>query len=115
MVNMNRRISVRVTAATQNDQGGNEAAIIDSWEKWAHIENRTGKNTDPYQQQVWQYDYKITMRYEVSRPTQSNYEIVYGNEVLKINSVSIENEGFKQLEVCRCSKVDTLVTINSVS
>jgi SPP1 family predicted phage head-tail adaptor len=107
---LNRRITVIVPGVTQNDQGGNEATTIDSWEKWAHVDNRTGSNSFQNQQQVWNYDYKITIRHEVSRPTKSNYEIQYEGYLLKIESISIDEEGYKGYEVCRCSKIDENVT-----
>ena len=110
MVNMNRRITIILPGVILNDQGGAEAVTLDSWEKWAHVENRTGSNSNPYQQQVWEYDYRITTRYEASRPTKSNYEVQYEGYRLKIESVSIDNEGFKAIEILRCTKVDEVVT-----
>jgi SPP1 family predicted phage head-tail adaptor len=115
MVKLNRRVTVQVTGATRNDQGGLVADVVDSWDKWAHVENRSGSNSSPLQQQVWDYDYKITMRFEKSRPTQSNYEIIYGTKRLKINSVSIDSEAFQFFEVLRCSTIDNLVSINQSS
>lgn len=114
---LNRRVTVQVVTATQNDQGGNEpgGTVVDSWEKWAHIEDRTGSNQFQNQQQTWSYDYKVIMRHERTRPTKSNYEIVYENYRLKIESVSIDSEGYKGFEVCRCSKVDEVVTTDQSS
>lgn len=110
MVKLNRRVTVIIPGATQNDQGGNEASIIDSWEKWAQVENRTGGNQFNNEQQVWNYDYKITMRREASRPTKSNYELQYEGYRLKIESLTIDSEGFKGYEICRCSKIDEDIT-----
>lgn len=110
MVKLNRRVRVIVSSAVQNDQGGNECIEVDSWEKWAQVENRTGGNSFPSQQQVWEYDAKITMRHETSRPMQSNYEIEYENARYKVESLSVDSEGFKMYDVCRCSKVDEVVT-----
>lgn len=110
MVKLNRRITVIVPGVTQNDQGGNEAITIDSWDKWAQVGNRTGSNQFQNQQQTWSYDYKITMRHESSRPTKSNYEIQYEGYRLKIESISIDEEGYKGYEICRCSKIDENIT-----
>lgn len=106
MVKLNRRVTVIIPGATQNDQGGNVAIDIDSWEKWAQVENRTGSNSFQNQQQTWQYDYKIIMRHETTRPTKSNYELQYEGYRLKIESLSIDSEGYKGYEICRCSKID---------
>ena len=96
-------------SVTQNDIGGNVAGIADQWIKWAHVEDRSGFNSNTYQQQVWQYDYKITQRYERTRPTKSNYEVIYEGWRLKIESISIDEEGYKGFEVLRCSKVDEFI------
>lgn len=110
---LNRRVTVIIPGYTLNDQGGPEAITVDSWEKWAHVENRSGSNSFPYQQQVWQYDYKIWLRHETTRPTKSNYEIQYEGYRLKIESVEIDSEGYKGYEICRCSKIDEAVTTES--
>ena len=115
MVKLNRRVRVIVSGAVLNDQGGPEAIEVDSWEKWAQVENRSGGNSFQNQQQLWSYDAKITMRHETSRPMQSNYEIEYENARYKVESLSVDSEGFKMYDVCRCSKVDEVVTINSSS
>lgn len=110
MVKLNRRITVQVTGSVANDQGGLEAIVLSSWQKWAQVEDRSGSNSNPYQQQVWQYDYKITMRREMSRPTKSNCEILYQGKRLKIESLSIDSENFNAYEICRCSVIDEDVT-----
>lgn len=114
---LNRRGEVIVIGSAQNDQGGNipGGVEVDRWEKWMHIEDRSGGNSFPYQQQVWEYDAKIIMRYERTRPTKSNYYIEYENARYKINSVSIDSEGYKGYEVCRCSKVDANITTEQSS
>ncbi len=116
LTNLNRRVTVIIPGRTVSDQGGNENATpIDTWEKWAHIDNRTGSNAFTNQQQTWQYDYKVIMRFERTRPTQSNYEIQYDGYRMKVESVSIDSEGYKGYEICRCSKIDEVVTINESS
>lgn len=117
VIKLNRRVYVVITGSQRNDQGGNEpgGVEIDRWDKWAHIENRTGSSQFPYQQQVWPYEYKIVMRHERTRPTQSNYEIEYEGYRMKINSVEIDSEGYKGYEVLRCSKIDTVVSVNTSS
>jgi len=112
---LNRRVTVIVPGVTINDQGGPEASVLDSWEKWAQVENRSGSNSFQNQQQTWQYDYKIIMRFETSRPTKSNYEIEYENYRLKIESIEIDSEGYKGYEILRCSKVDEFITTDQSS
>lgn len=109
----NRIVWVVEIASAQNDQGGNIPGGIEvaRWKKWAAIQDRSGSNQFTNQQQVWDYDYKIMMRFERTRPTKSNYMIEYEGHRLKIESLSLDSEGYKDEEVCRCSKVDEVVTI----
>lgn len=115
MVKLNRRVTVQEMGSVKNDQGGLEAVVLRSWEKWAHVDDRSGTNSNPYQQQVWEYDKKITMRFYKSKPTKSNYQILYKNEVLKIESLSIDSENFNALEICRCRVVDENVITETES
>lgn len=106
---------VEYTWAAGNQGWNKEAVEVQRYKKWAHVENRTGSNSFPYGQQVWQYDYKIMMRFERTRPTKSNFMIEYAGKQLKIESLSIDSEGYKDEEVCRCSVVDEVVTTGSSS
>ena len=115
MVNMNRRILIMECKGLRNDQGGLDNTLIQSWAKWAKVEDRTGSNEVNQNQTQWQYDYKLTMRYYPSRQTKSNYLIAYEGMVLKIESISINNEGHKKTEVLRCSKVDENIIIAETS
>lgn len=106
---------VVVVSWLKNDQGGLDAVEVDRWKKWAAIQDRSGSNQFNNQQQVWTYDYKVMMRFERTRQTKSNYIIEYGGYRLKIESLSLDSEGYKDEEVCRCSKVDEVVTTNQSS
>jgi len=113
---LNRRVTVIVPSWAPGTLGWDKTAIeVDSWEKWAHIENRSGSNSFQNQQQTWQYDYKIIMRYETTRPTKSNYEIQYAGQRMKVESVEIDSEGYKGYEILKCSKIDQDVTVNQSS
>lgn len=111
----NRIVWVVVGSYTQNDQGGLVFVEIDRWKKWAAIDDRSGSNSFPYQQQVWDYDYKVFMRFEFTRPTKSNYEIEYEGYRLKIENISLDSEGYKDEEILRCSKIDEVVTTDQSS
>lgn len=106
----NRKVWVVVMSWVKNDQGGLDAVEVERWEKWAEVENRTGSNNFQNQQQTWSYDYKVKMRFERTRPTKSNYEIEYENYRLKVESLSLDSEGYKDEEICRCSKIDENIT-----
>ena len=99
----------------RNDQGGLDNTLINSWNKWAKIEDRTGSNNVSQNQSKWEYDYKITTRYYPSKQTKSNYLISYEGMIMKIESISINNEGHKKLEILRCSKVDENIIVLETS
>lgn len=104
---LNRRVTVIVPGINPGNRGWNKTStIIDSWEKWAHVENRSGGNQSYAQQQVWTYDHKIWLRRERTRPTKSNFIIEYEGAHLEIKSLVIDGEGYKDYEILYCSKVD---------
>lgn len=109
MIKLNRRITVIVWGTTQNAIGSPVAAIAAAWDMWAQVEDRSGSNFAPYQQSVWQYDYKITVRCEETRVIGSNYTIDYNNKRLKINSVSFVEEAYQMYTVLRCTALDPSV------
>lgn len=122
MVKLNRIVTVRRWGATQDEIGGPVAVEVGSWDKWAQVDDRSGSTTQiltsrgggssfQNQQTVWSYDYKVTMRRERTRPTQSNDTVDYEGQRMKVESVDLINEGFKQFEILRCSKVDGEVKI----
>lgn len=106
MYKLNRRVTVRQWAASQNSIGSPVQVQVGSWSKWAQVEDRFGNQQVQSDQQVWVYDNKVVMRYEKSRPTLSNMTLDYEGTRMLINSVEIKTEGYKAWEICRCSKVD---------
>lgn len=110
MYKLNRRVTVTRWVSGKNSIGSPVPTISGSWDKWAQVDERDGRQFTQADQQVWAYDAKIVMRYEKTRPTQSNMTIEYEGARYVIQSVSIKTEGHKKWEVCRCSKVDIPIT-----
>lgn len=108
---LNRRVTVRRWGSTVDDAGGAGKVEISSWTKWAKVENRSGGMMVSENQVQFRYDFKIVMRYEVSRPTRPEYTLTYDSFNMKIHSVSIDSEGQRQFEILRCS----VISINSES
>ncbi len=78
---MNRRITLNRPAATTQDEGGGiVVGVLSSYNIWAKVETRNGSIITGQNQQQWQYDYKITFRYERSRPVASNSTIDYDSK-----------------------------------
>lgn len=112
-----RRVKINRWANTQNEFGGLEAVIADSWYKWAEVRasnwinldmfnTRSGNINSQYEQNKWDYDTTIILRYEKDRPTRSNDTIEYEGAYYIINSISVNNEYSRNYEVLKCSKID---------
>lgn len=110
---LNRRVILRRWGSSVDDGGGILALLVSAWSRWAKVEDRQGSIVSPHAQEQWQYDYKITLRYEKSRPIQSNDTIDYDGKRLKIKSLSILEEGQRRYYVCRCTTIETLTLDNS--
>lgn len=103
---MNRRITFKTWDSSKDEGGGAIAVLSAMWTIWAKVEARSGHPYTGQQQQVWDYDYKITNRYEKSRVVPSNATIEYDGKRLSINSISFENEGNRKYAVLRCRTTD---------
>lgn len=102
------KITIRRWGSSQDDGGGITAVMLYNYDLRAQVENRSGSIQRGNSQDQWQYDYKITFRLEKSRPVRSDYTIDYDNKRLKINSLSIEDEGASKYYVARCSTIEEL-------
>lgn len=109
----NRRINLKSWGKTQDEAGGLSATLTNSYIIWAKVEDRSGNRMISEQQQQWSYDYKVTFRYENSRPVNSSMTIDYDSKRLAINSLSYKNEGKRAYCVARCSTVDILTVLGS--
>lgn len=112
-----RRVKINRWANTVNEFGGLEAVIADYWYKWAEVRasnwinldafnTRSGNINSQYDQNKWDYDTTIILRYEKDRPTRSNDTIEYEGSYYIINSISVNNEYSRNYEVLKCSKID---------
>lgn len=113
MYKLNRRVTIERYEYTTDEYGGTESVLAESWQKWAQVDVQSGRVVQQVNSVLWSYDTRIIMRRFASRPTRSNYIILYEGERYMVNSVSIENEGFKHYEVCRCTRIDSNVNNGS--
>lgn len=100
---LNRRITIKTCGKIKDAGGGLTPIETGSYSIWAKVEDRFGTIVTGQNQVQWNYDYKITFRYEVSRPVTSDQTISYDNKKLAINSISFENEGNRKYVITRCS------------
>lgn len=106
---LNRRITVKSWSATQDAGGGLSPLMVRSYSIWAKVEARNGQPFTSEEQQVWNYDYKITFRYEKSRIVGSNFTVDYDSKRMRINSISFSDEGNRKLCIARCSTIDASI------
>lgn len=99
------KITVKSWSSTKDAGGGITKSVVSSYDIRAKVENRTG-TAQRQDQAIWNYDYKITVRYEASRVIKSNMTVDYNGKSLKINSVSYEDEGKLKYCILRCTIID---------
>lgn len=109
---LNRRVQLKAWGSDQDDIGAPVKTLLASYAIWAQVEDRSGHLYLGQEQSTWNYDYKITFRYEKTRPISSNMTIDYDGKRLAINSVSYQNEGNRRFVVTRCTTTDEAVTID---
>ncbi len=107
---LNSRITIKTWGSDQDEIGAPVKVLAASYNMWAKVESRSGHLYVGQEQPLWNYDYKITFRYERSRPVASNSTIDYDNKRLAINSVSFENEGKRFWTVVRCATTDETIS-----
>lgn len=105
---LNRRVTIKSWISSQDDSGGLISTQGTSYDIWARVEDRSGRTYLSQQQEQWSYDYKITFRYEVSRPVTSNMTIDYDSKRLVIRSLSFESEGGRRFCIARCSAIEII-------
>jgi SPP1 family predicted phage head-tail adaptor len=106
---LDRRINFKSWGATQDPGGGAIPIILLTYNIWAKVEARSGQMYTGEQQSVWNYDYKITFRFEKSRVVASNYTIDYDGKRLSINSVSFIEEGNRKFVIVKCTTTDASI------
>ena len=103
---MRNHITVNQYTTTEADTGGTDSVLAFTYSLWAKVENRTGSTQTGKGQIQWQYDYRITIRYDRNRNIKQNDEVVYDGKKLMIQNVQITDEGRKEFLVLRCSTLD---------
>lgn len=103
---LNRRVTIKSWDYAQDNAGGSYSIEQDSYTMWAKVEARSGTMFTGQEQALWNYDYKVTLRYEASRVIKSNYTIDYDGKRMVINAVSFLEEGHRKYCIARCSTTD---------
>ena len=90
--------------------GGVTDTVIDQWNAWAEINDRSGNTYNAQSQDLTSYNYRVRVRFD-SR-FKSTTKMIYEGQVCTCGSVSIETEGMKRFMVLQFSRTDTFVDIS---
>lgn len=103
---MKSRVSIFLLSQFKDEFGGlqtDENTLLGEF--WAKVENRGGSANYSHNQQLMQYDYKITIRYQTAAPIAIGYVAVFNGKRLKINSVEQQEEANKRFTILKCSNI----------
>lgn len=103
---MRNHIVVNQYTTIETDTGGTNSVLSASHSVWAKVENRNGTMQTGNGQMQWNYDYKITIRFDRLKAIKQNDEVVYDSKKLLIQSVQNVDEGRKNYLVLRCTTID---------
>jgi SPP1 family predicted phage head-tail adaptor len=103
---MRNHIVIKQYTSTQDQGGGPQSVLANTYTVWARVENRNGGSQSTEGQLQWNYDYRITIRYDKLKAIKQNDQVEYDGKTLLINSLQIEDEGKKTYLNLRCSTLD---------
>lgn len=96
---LNTRVQVQPYSVAQDENGDIDAVMGDAYSKWAKVEQNNGNLLITNGMTDFDESYRITMRYEDSRPTTVSSLINYKSKTLKIYNVERQVEGNAWWEV----------------
>lgn len=96
---LNSLVTVNKYTFTQDASGGNEKALIDTYDLWSQLEPLNGSRILDNLGLTYTKAYKMTSRYELSRPMFNTNEVVYDGFVYVIQSVTQLEEGRRNFNV----------------
>lgn len=97
---LNTKVTIKHYTTTQdNSTGKTNSSLTASREKWAKVEQLNGSKVLDNAAVSYKEAFKITIRYEVSRPTLTNYHVNYKNKEMIIHSVVAQQEGKQWFEI----------------
>ena len=107
---LNIRVTVRQWNVLQDAGRGSYLELADSWEVWANKRNVSGSQFNTEAQQQWQYETTFKIRY--NSDFKSNMTVDEGGARWLINSIEVDNEGYKEFMLLRCSKSDINIDVS---
>ncbi len=107
---MNRRPFFRNGSYTQDAGGGPAYVETVRWQSWAEIQDRSGSTVFAQSQDLTLYDYRVRTRFDGR--FNSETQMIYEGQICKLNSYTIESEGFRSFIVLRYSKTETYIDLS---
>lgn len=100
---MNCLVTINSHTIAQDVNGDIVVTPSNTWQKWANVTKNS--NSLLFGQGAINYDesYRLQMWYEPSRPTLANYTIQYNGKTMKVDSVTVDDEGKRMLETITAS------------
>lgn len=109
---MDQQVVIRRWSKVKDSAGGLREVNTDSWTLWAAQEGRKGFALTNNQQMTWSYKQVFTVYYESDRRIYSNDTVDYDGQRFRINSVSNQTEGNRQMIEIETSTTGTAITDN---
>ncbi len=103
---MRNHITIKQYTSAQDDGGGSNSVLANTYSVWAKVENRNGSFITTNNQLQHPYDYKITIRYDKLKAIKDKDSVEYDGKVLAIQGLQVVDEGKKSYLVLRCSTLD---------
>lgn len=103
---MRNRITVKSFTYVKDAGGGTSPVLSSTFTIWAKVEDRTGSAQIIENKPVWNYDYKITIRFNKLRPVEQGSIVEIGTKKMKIQSLQNKQEGKNFYLILRCSTID---------
>lgn len=107
---MNRRPIFYNWTYSQDAGAGSSQVETERWPAWAEIKDRTGNKFAAQATDLQQYDYRVRVRFDAR--FNSNTWMIYEGQVCKLESLTVESEGYKNFFVLRYSKTETYVDLS---
>jgi SPP1 family predicted phage head-tail adaptor len=105
---MRHKIQVYDFVSVKNSSGGIFPVLANSYDVWAKVENRSGGRFFDNSQNKWEYEYRITIRYNST--FKSDHNIYYDGKIMAIKEMVNQDEKGKRFLVLKCGVIDDNIT-----
>ena len=90
--------------------GGSRPVESERWEQWAQIDDRSGGTSFSQSQELTTYDYRVKVRFDGRFSSLTG--MIYEGQICKMNSMTVETEGYKHFLILQFTKTDTWLDLS---